>query len=188
VPFAFRVDVKDQTAVVDFEEADRYVLSAMTVLPTGHVYPQVRVGLDYGWRANFIALSYFRHTHQTMLVRLYRRGYRTIEAESWDVAPELTWQPAVGREEQEKAVDALFSTWKTDERSQLMHSLHAADPPRSAELFCRLAPGSTSTEHHNALRFAAVEYERLAIEPDADEGQRNRLLAKAGALRNRASE
>jgi hypothetical protein len=69
-----------------------------------------------------------------------------------------------------------------------MRSLHAADPPRTAELFCRLAPGSTSTEHRNALRFAAAEYERLAVEAAAEEGQPNRLLAKSAALRNRASE
>jgi hypothetical protein len=172
---AFRVAVTDDNAVIDFPEEHVYALSEMTVLPTGHVLPQARIGCDYGWYANFVALSYWKHTHQTMLVRLYRPGFQTIEVHSWDLGAEPTWTEAPDLADQEKAVDQLVSCG-TPRRRPLFNSRNIP------------APGSASPVHREALLFAAGEYERLAKNRYNYEETRASLLGKAAVLRQRAAE
>jgi hypothetical protein len=172
--YAFRVAVKDESAVIDFPEEHVYVLSEMTVLPTGHVLPQARVGCDFGWY--FISpLTYWKHTHQTMQVRLYRPGWQTIEVGSWELLAEPTWTAAADLAAQEQAVDRLVSCG-TPSRPPIFQSKNV------------LAPGSAGREHHDALLFAAAEYERLAENRDTAEETRAHLLDKAAALRKRAAE
>jgi hypothetical protein len=204
---AFRVAVADDRNCVDFPEKDRYLLSAVPLGPAGTVPPQVQVALDYGWVWNCIALVYGGFTHHTIMVRLYRPGWQTVEIRSWQKKGSVIWKEAVSAAEREVAIDTLLSTWETDASGHL-GAYHAAaeaardagrelpdsfepPPPQDASVFGSLAPGSASGAHRQALRFAAAEYERLAAQLAADDAasaQRARLADKARRLRELAEK
>ena len=76
---AFRVDVADDDNCLDFEENDRYVLSALPLHHDGSFDPQRKVSVDYGWLWNCISVVYNGSTNHTIMVRLYRPGYRTLQ-------------------------------------------------------------------------------------------------------------
>src|SRR5262249_43006611 len=82
---AFRLDVADGQNCIDFahREHDRYVLPPLSPGLGDRLWPQGKVAVDYGWIWNCIALSYGGHTHHTLLVRLYRPGFQTIEVRPW---------------------------------------------------------------------------------------------------------
>jgi hypothetical protein len=184
---AFRVDVADDDNCIDIAEKDRYVLTALPLHPDGSFDAQTKVAVDYGWLLNCIALIYDSSTHHTLLVRLYRPGFHTIELESWQKNARMQWTTAPTLLEQEEALDALVSTWRTSPtRLQNQYTFQGFVPPREPIVFRYLAPGSTSNQHRSALRFAASEYERLLNEA-TDEELRGRLQEKAKALRQLAA-
>ena len=179
--FAYRVDVSDDDNSIEFPEADKYVLTSLPLDPAGRFNPQVKLSMDYGWFWNMIAAIYNEHTHHTVMVRLYRPGFHTIEIASWDKAGTVKWEPAATLPEQEQAVDELVSTWDSS-RLAMQHVYTRTEPPREPVVFKSLAPGSTSDEHQRALQFAASEYERLQ-RTTSDREIRVRLDAKAKELR-----
>jgi hypothetical protein len=193
---AFRVDVADDQNCIDFPEQDCYVLRTVPLSPEGDVPPQTKVGLDYGWILNCVALVYSGHTHHTVLVRLYRPGWQTVEIKAWDQVGPITWKESIDLPARERAVDDLLSTWNTDALSQLPARTSGSKPPPpqarpwDPKVFRNLAPGSASAWHRQALLFAAAEYDRLAAAATADKAgqeQRQRVADKAKRLRELAA-
>jgi hypothetical protein len=179
---AFRVDVVDDQNFLNLEEKDRYILRPLPLHRDGSFDAQVKVDVDYGWIWNCVAMIAGSTTHHTMLVRLYRPGYHTLEVESWQKNGQMQWTEAPTLEEQEDAIDALVSTWNTTpDRVQNQYAFKGFVPPHEPVVFRYLAPGSASPEHHAALRFAAGEYERL-LNDATDKDLRTRLEDKAKAL------
>lgn len=179
---AFRVDVVDDDFNLRVPEKDCYVLKPLPLHIDGSFDPQVKVAADYGWLVNCFYSIYGATTHHTVLVRLYRPGYHTIELESWRKNEPLNWTPAPTPLEREKAIDDLVSTWWTSPaRLQTQYSVEGFVPPVEPIVFRYLAPGSASPGHQEALDFAAGEYERLASQV-ANAELRSRLQEKAKAL------
>jgi hypothetical protein len=185
---AFRVDVADDDNSSDLTEKDEYVLHPIPLHRDGSFDPQVKIGVDYGWIWNCITLIMDGSTHHTMMVRLYRPGYQTLEIESWQKNGRMKWVVASSLDEQEQALDDLVSTWGTTPvRIQNRIARTGFVPPRDPLVFRYLAPGSSTDEHRQALHFAASEYERLmreAIDPE----MRSRLQEKGKALRQLAAK
>jgi hypothetical protein len=186
---AFRIDIVDDDNCFEIKEQDRYVLTPLPLHRDGSYDPQMKFGLTYGWMWNCIALTYGGSTERTVMVRLYRPGYRTLEVRSWQKDGPLQWTEAPMLEEQEEAIDDLVSTWRTaGDHLQTRFAAQGFVPPREPIVFRSLAPGSAGGPHHCAtLRFAASEYERLlkdATKPDLH----NRLEEKAKALRQLAAK
>jgi hypothetical protein len=183
---AFRVDITNDDNSIGMTEKDMYVLSRVPLHDDGSFDPQTKVSVDYGWLLYGFMDFFDASTHHTMLVRLYRPGYHTLEIESWQTKGRLHWVKAPTLEEQEQAIDDLVSTWKTTpERIQIKAASSGFTPPHDPIVFHYLAPGSDSPEHWDALGFAASEYERLlslAKDPDLHA----RLQAKTKALREMA--
>jgi hypothetical protein len=186
---AFRVDITDDDNSLSIRENDSYVLSRLPLHPDGSYDPQTKVAVDYGFLLYGMANEFDTATHHTLLVRLYRSGYHTVEIEPWQTfEPKIKWVEAPQVVDREQAIDDLVSTWKTtSERLQNKAAFDGFVPPRDPIVFRYLAPGTTSEEHRDALLFAAAEYSRLL--PDApDPDTKARLQAKATALREMASK
>ncbi len=184
---AFRVDVVDDDNCLEITEHDRYVLTPLPLHRDGSFDPQVKVAVDYGWLFNCVAVILDSSTHHTIMVRLYRRGYQTLELESWRKEGPMQWTPAPSPAEREQAIDDLVSTWKTSPaRLQNKYAFEGFVPPRESVVFRYLAPGSSGNAHRSALQFAANEYEQLHGEV-GDAELRGRLQEKAQALRQLAA-
>jgi hypothetical protein len=179
---AFRVDVADDDNCFEIPEKDRYRLTPLPLHGDGSFDPQMKVAVDYGWMLNCLALISGSSTHHTVLVRLYRPGYQTLELESWRKQGRLQWTPAATPQDCEQAIDDLVTTWYTaPARLQSKYAYEGFAPPHDSVIFRYLAPGSTSPEHRAALHFAAGEYERLLSEVN-DPALRSRLDEKSKAL------
>ena len=150
----------------DFQEID---LRERQEVPS-----QLLVGLNYSWGWYFFPGSgqaykgSVRTSDKWVRVRLYRRGFRTIELSPDDEEnTRIEWQHARDREEQEEAIDKLTGV--------------------KQDFMGRLLPGSTSPEHKLFLQFAIEEYEHVAksIEDEnaAKAKLRFHLLKKADDLR-----
>jgi len=188
---AFRVDVADQEGCPEFPQEDRYLLTPVRLSRTGAVPGQTAVALDYGWVWNCIALVYDGHTRHSVMVRLYRPGWQTVEIKAGEKTGRVIWKEAADAAAREQAVDDLLSTWQTDGPGQLearhqpsyLSEPGKAVPPRDTTVFRSLAPGSAGAGHRQALRFAATEYDRLAERLGVDHEARARLADKAKWLR-----
>ena len=189
------MDVADETNCIDFPEHDRYVLTPVSLSRAGSVPPQMLVVLDYGWVWNCIALYYDGHTHHTIVVRLYRPGFETVEIKAGDKEGRAAWEKAADPEAQEMAVDDLLSTWATDGQGRLWAGVGNRDMPPTNDalaplldkkVFSSLAPGAASVGHRRTLLFAAAEYERLAA--GLGDAHRVRLADKAQWLRELAAK
>jgi hypothetical protein len=180
---AFRVDVTDDDNCFAIPEGDSYVLTPLPLNEDGSFDPQLKVATDYGWFLDAPAFMYGSARHHSVLVRLYRPGYRTLELTSWRSDERLHWIQAQTPQEQEQAIDDLVTTWRTSpQHLQCQYAMQSRDAPRDPMLFRYLAPGSISDEHREALCFAAGEYERLTNEA-TDAKLRARVEEKARALR-----
>lgn len=179
---AFRVDVANDDFCMAMPEKDRYVMTPLQLNTDGSFDPQVKISADYGWLCNCFVMIYGASTHHTVLVRLYRPGYHTIELPSWRKEEPLNWMPAPTPLERERAIDDLVSTWWTSpSKVQSTYAVDGFVPPVEPIVFRYLAPGSVSEEHQASLIFAATEYERLARAVD-NADLRKRLEEKAKAL------
>jgi hypothetical protein len=180
---AFRVDVTDDDNCFGIPEGDSYVLTSLPLNEEGSFNPQLKVATDYGWFLDAPAFMHGAARHHTVLVRLYRPGYHTIELTSWRDDQRLHWTQTQTPQEQEQAIDDLVTTWRTSPQTlQCQYATQNREAPHDSMLFRYLAPGSISEEHHEALCFAAGEYERLAQEA-TDAKLRSRVTEKARALR-----
>jgi hypothetical protein len=185
---AFRVDVTDDDNCLEITEKDHYVLSRIPLDSDGNYDSQTKVGVDYGCILYCMANVYDTATHHTVMVRLYRPGYHTLELESWQSNDRIHWVEATKPVEQEQAIDDLVSTWKTTpQRLQNQAAFNGFVPPRDPIVFRYLAPGTTTDEHRDALLFAAAEYSRV-LSTAADAETKARLQAKATALREMAAK
>jgi hypothetical protein len=184
---AFRVDVTDRTVVnIDhnFHAAgggvDYYELTPMRVSSSGTTPLEWEVSCAYGWRFVGMWDHWPTLTTHSVAVRLYRRGYETVELRPDQKVPD-DWKEATDLEAQEKAIDALLGVSPLASTSPLKPL--AGTGKRSAPA---LELGTISSGHHKALLFAAGEYEWLAqliTEPDAEEQAiRVRLVNKAKRL------
>lgn len=184
---AVRVDVADDDNSPEFAEHDKYILQTLSLTPNGSFDPQIKVAVDYGWLWNCVQLIYSEHTHHTLMVRLYRPGYKTIEIESWQKTGQVKWEVAADLVDREEAIDDLVATWKTTYLSPQYQYAHPGNP-RDTMVFQTLAPGSISDEHRDVLLFAAGEYERLAGQAKTQAELRSRAEIKAKALRQLAAK
>lgn len=186
---AFRVDVRDTPSSTPGDDRDRYVLSEAPLILGNCLSPQMKLAIDYGWMGNFLVLSCKSCTSHTMMVRLYRPGWQTVEVGSWGLPGEVDWKEAKDGMARERAVDDLVTTWERDTEGRMGALTDAV--PTDAKVFRCLARGSATPAHREALLFAASEYERLAVQVSAsggDEAARARLAGKAKALHDRAAQ
>jgi hypothetical protein len=193
---AFRVDVVDQDNGVNFPEEDSYVLTPVPLGPDGTVPAQTRVALDYGWILSRDGQVHDGQTRNTVLVRLYRPGWQTVEyRSSWDKVSGVAWKAAADPAAREKAVDDVLLTWATDFQGYRQVRAQAGKKPAPAPdytlILRHLAPGSASASHRQVMQFAADEYERLLGQLGTDprlQQQRTRLAVKANWLRDQAEK
>jgi hypothetical protein len=189
---AFRVDV-DTT--VGANTKTQYTLSRIPIDARGLIPSQLELAPATGVYNPFgITGVAEERSNYTMLVRVYRPGYRTIEVQAWDKSRELMWLPAADLAAQEKAIDDLLAVpgWSkvwSEMTNQAMNSGgmgYTMYPPAP------LQPGSVSSMHRQALQFAASEFGRLANSPAANaptmQPVRERLQQKAIWLRRYADE
>jgi hypothetical protein len=175
---AFRLDMKVDGSCVDLRCGNDCLWSEIGRWPLGVIPGQTKVGTAYGFYWNCIALTYSKHVHRRVVVRLYRPGFETVELTFWNGAKPMAWKPAASIEEQERAVDELLAF----ESGLLIAEQQAEDWS-----FLLIPPGSRSREHRETLLFAAGEFERLSRTRCAAETLR-RLLDKADWLRRHADE
>jgi hypothetical protein len=165
---AFRVDTRQSAVYPDItlRLRDSYELTPISLNANAEVPAQSCVSCTRGFLALFVAVNYRTWHQETLSVRLYQRGYETVELKSWDFATQVVWQKAETLAAQGKAIDDLVAG-----------NLEA----------CGIANG-----HRAALLFAADEYDRLAAAITGDDGralgQRQIWQEKAERLRRQAAE
>jgi hypothetical protein len=186
---AFRVETNASHGSVDYSADNEYLLGELPVSASGWVSPQTNLGCDYTWSA----LGFCNLKHHSVMVRLYRPGCQTVEVGSWDLPHEIKWTGAADLAGQEKAVDDLLETWQANMYLRMFmrqdRERHPSQEPSPESLFGCLAPGSKSPGYHQALLFAASEYERLAkatADDPSAQAIRDRMMNKATWLRERA--
>ncbi len=115
--------------------------------------------------------------YRSILVRLYRRGYETIEVEPGDKR-KLVWRKVSDVLDRERAIDQLLGstdlTWPLKPDLTGLIRLHAGNK-----------------DHNKVLRFAAGEYDMLALDLPQDAQSielRDRLKLKAKSLRDWSRE
>jgi hypothetical protein len=203
---AFRIDVKNDTGHLQGagiesnspSENDRYVMSEMTGRFGDRLIPQGKLAVDYGCTGLDSPGANIQQTSHTLLVRLYRSGFKTVEITSWQFDANPVWHEAPTLQAREKAVDDLVSTFVRDAQAHEVPGTkydtkdggRGNDSPRDSAVFARMAPGSASSGHRAALLFAASEYELLAHggTEGADRDFAARVSAKSTALRKLAAE
>ncbi len=132
----------------------------------------------------------------SVLVRVYRPGYRIIEIRPGDPNNEWKWI-AANIFDQEKAIEELLGVPRTEDRlgwwenGPLCPCSEVAGMMTSTTLGdSGLLPGSASPKHRDVLLFGASEYDRLAVSFTADlatlQKFRDRLEWKAQRIREYA--
>jgi hypothetical protein len=181
---AFRVDVTQRIDVKEGpgpehtrhgENFENFELTQIQPSRGGATPQQVGVNASFGWCYVGFWNYCTSFTSHSIALRLYRAGFETIELKPGQPTSELQWQPATTLAAQEKAVDDLLG----------VSPLERVDPKVST-LQRRLEPGMKSAAHHDALLFAAREYERIAraVSPELQEPvARARLIDKANRLK-----
>jgi hypothetical protein len=202
--YAFRVEVvQRQTARgaredLSSDSSARATLRRVPLGPDGRVAAQRQFAVDSlcGW--NCLGFRKGTCTEHQLALRLYRPGWRTVEVTADDPAGAVRWEEAPSPQAQEDAVDALLlgADQKAETpRDDLAAGAEPFAPAERAALVTRfyamsfsakLARGPAPAGHREALRFAADEYHRLGAAA-ADPAARERLLAKAAALRELSS-
>jgi len=174
----FRVDFVELHHVSHPEDSDRCTFQELDLSARKEIPRQTSVGFAY-WMALYAIPSageQFRGSERSydkwVHVRIYRRGYKTIEISPSTSEKSLKWELARSDEDREEAIDQLIGI----EKNSLRH----------------LEPGSRSPKHEAFLRFAAREYNDLARSIDEQNldqiGLRTRMFDKAVRLRGLAME
>jgi hypothetical protein len=179
---AFRLDLKSGYGGVEFNPGNDCLWREIGRWPFDVIPPQVNFGLARGCLWHCIALDYSHHLQRTVLVRLYRPGFQTVELTFWNGAKPIEWRPANSISEQEAAIDELFAF-----EPGIVPWYDRPTKTVSNWKFGAIPAGSRSAGHKAALLFGADEFERLSRTPcEADAHQR--LLEKSAWLRARANE
>jgi len=194
--YAFRMDIRRQEGSPCFTTFGvRCKMRQIRLKKNGRIPQQTQVSLTSGVIWHCVALDHTHYDKSYLLVRVYRRGYATVELEGETKRP-IEWQKALTLWEQEKAVDDLFRAKGTEcerlydrigpEWSSKYHSERVQyDKVSQSEFweasFCCLASGSVSKAHREVLLFGANEYERIA-------GTVKRGVSSLSGLRSRCTE
>jgi len=191
---AFRVDV-DRVERKDTPTATEYTLMRIPLDRRGHIPSQLELAPATGvWNPLGMGdVKEHERGQYTMLVRLYRPGYRTQEFKSWDKSRPVDWVEARDVLAQEAAIDDLLAD-PEPRPTQAVQLVGRSAMPKSTWWEQKdskipplgLQPGITSPSHRAVLVFAASEYDRLANSPlvnAANMEVRERLRAKANWLR-----
>jgi hypothetical protein len=187
---AFRVDVTEKD-VVDIDDSYNavcggvayYELTPLQLSGRGTTSLQMALSCAYGWRYVGIWDHWPTRTTHSVAVRLYRRGYKTVEMRPGQSMPELEWTEVADLPDQEKAIDDLLGVSPLQSTSPVkpIKTSGFRSPPA-------LELGTRSSGQREALLFAAGEYERLAASTDPEERSiRARLLDKARCLKELAA-
>ena len=76
--------------------------------------------------------QYDSSPHHTVLVRLYRPGYQTLELQSWRAQKNWTYPRVKTPQEHEQAIDDLLTTWRTTPIGvQCQYSIRSGETPRN---------------------------------------------------------
>jgi hypothetical protein len=175
---AFRVDITQTMEIKESvssglrgETIDHQEFARIHASPQGATMPQLGVTGAYGWRYVGFVNYCSANTGHAIGMRFYRAGYETIVLKPGESMRELDWKKAPDLYAQTKAVDDLVSAGEG--------IVTGASSVRSV-----LDPGSRSVAHHEALLFAASEYDRLANFAEADDPEMHtRLVESATRLR-----
>ena len=131
--------------------------------------PQVQVGLttcEY-WFFGGYPVGFHENSGSHLALRLYRPGWKTVQLNSWNLAPTVKWEKAESLSDQEAALEELAFPF---------------------ELF--VSRGSTSPAHCAALLFIIGEWERLGRDfanSEHDHEVQQRLAEKANTFRKLAN-
>src|SRR5262249_37085310 len=145
------VDITNADGTLEFPARNCDVLREVPLNQGEKIPGQLKIAVDCAWIWNCIALDYYCVVDHTVMVRLYRPGWRTVMVRSWNKRGRVKWVKAESLEEQEIAVDDLVLTWATRQDPLLI--ANNFKPPgwngeRSSRqdewVFHSLAPGSIS--------------------------------------------
>jgi hypothetical protein len=191
---AFRMDVVQVMEDI-YHAEDKCVLRTIPISPTGAVAGQAKVSLETAWGVMMLIPSEWNHhCWHAMRVRLYRPGFQTVEIEPWQSVAQVRWQAACDWQSQEKAVDDLIASCHFDclilpaSPAQCLPTSAGTEAMPVPTWLSHLACGSTSEGQRQSLRFAADEYERIAVlaaKADSQQGQAQ-LFSSARRLRELA--
>jgi hypothetical protein len=176
---AFRVNFVEKKLAAKQDDAIKCDFAEINLTSKGEVPGQKVTGVSYHWAMYFLPgstepLNGKVHTFDKWVrVRLYRRGFKTIEIGPDTSRTEpIDWVIAENDNEREDAVDDLVGV----KRNSYKH----------------LLPGSTSESQKTFLLFAQAEYEHLAsrIKEDSlvNREARWRLTHKAERFRDLAAQ
>ena len=114
---AFRVDI-DTTERPPEGVKTQYTLSRIPIDARGQIPSQLEIAPATGVLNPFgFKDTSVEHNQYTMVVRVYRPGYRTIEVKAWEKSRELQWMPTADLLAQEKAIDDLLGVPGGDEKT-----------------------------------------------------------------------
>jgi hypothetical protein len=205
---AFRVDV-DRTERKPAPTSSEYTLMRIPLTANGIIPSQLEIAPTTGIYNPFGIGETKEHERSsyTMLVRVYRPAFRTIEIKAWDKTRELQWVAAPDLAAQERAIDDLLVDpalpvdhnmgsgpirAKTLEEAAQLGQLTWWEHKELKSPPLGLQPGSVASSQRSALEFAASEYQRLANGPAASsqnmQAVRERLQQKAIWLRRYAEQ
>ncbi len=163
--YAFRVDVVESPHAAKPAKRTQSVFSEIDLAARNEVPGQMAAGLRYYWGLFFLPSgdSYPKGVHSRdthIRVRLYRRGFKTIEiGPDSDRDTALDWEAVDNHREREEAIDDLLGV--------------------KGDSFVHLAPGRVSKKHELSLRFAAEEYLDLARMLDKTKADQLRIHTRA---------
>jgi hypothetical protein len=187
---AFRVDI-DRTERKPLAPITQYTLTSIPLDSRGLIPSQLELAPATGVLNPLGVVEGGQHERSlyTMVVRLYKPGFRTLEVKAWEKSRELQWFPAPDLLAQEKAIDDLLAVPATPDQPSRGTWWELKDEKLPG---LGLQPGSVSSSQRKALEFGATEYQRLACTPIASSPSmqiaRERLQQKANWLRHYAQQ
>jgi hypothetical protein len=197
---AFRVDI-DRTERKPLAPITQYTLTSIPLDSRGLIPSQLELAPATGVLNPLGVVEGGQHERSlyTMVIRLYKPGFRTMEVKAWEKSRELQWFPAPDLLAQEKAIDDLLADPAAPERpigmvKDVVPTVKVTWWELKDEKLpgLGLQPGSVSSSQRKALEFAATEYQRLACTPIASSPSmqivRERLQQKANWLRHYAQQ
>lgn len=149
----------------------------------GMVPRQERLCVARGVYLNQVKLSHDRRVDESLELRLYRRGFRTLQVTVGGAM--AAWAPAATLNERELAIDSLLAPWVAG-TMQIEDLPGPPTPPEADEIF-RFTRTGAPTERE-ACAFAADEYDALLADVELSAESRARIAAKAAMLRGQPSE
>ena len=107
-----------------FEESER----AIRLIPTSNGQLATQSHFQCEWFNAFFGFGMFPlplpgyvWKHDTICLKVYRRGYQTITIKNWDCSSHLTWQPAREWLERELAIDDLLYSKRENRHEMDIH-------------------------------------------------------------------